>query len=122
MPKKVLQGTDIDALMSAVTARIEFADGSSKSVDASELQLLKVPNTNTLGQKGIVAVYNKTSQGNNCTTPVIVTAEFEVVDKMYTCVGATNNSSEFFSESSEKINNNQTNAKRSEFIFTTVFF
>lgn len=103
VPKKVLQGTDIDALMSAVTANVEFADGSSKTVDASELQLLKVPNTNTLGQKGFVAVYNKTSQGNNCTTPVIATAEFEVVDKMYTCVGATNNSSEFFSESSEKI-------------------
>ena len=103
VPKKVLQGTDMEALMSAVTATVEFADGSAKTVDASELQILKVPNTNTLGQKGFVAVYNKTSQGNNCTTPVIATAEFEVVDKMYTCVGATNNSSEFFSESSEKI-------------------
>lgn len=103
VPKKVLQGTDMDALMEAVTATVEFADGSSKTVDASELQLLKVPNTNTLGQKGFVAVYNKTSQGNNCTTPVIATAEFEVVDKMYTCVGATNNSSEFWGEHSEKI-------------------
>ena len=103
VPKKVLQGTDMNALMEAVTATIEFADGSSKTVNASELQLLKVPNTNTLGQKGFVAVYNKTSQGNNCTTPVIATAEFEVVDKMYTCVGATNNSSEFWGEHSEKI-------------------
>ena len=103
VPKKVLQNTDFDELMSAVTATVTYADGSTKIIDASNLQLKTIPSTNSLGTKTIMAVYNKTSLGNNCTTPVIATQTFEVVDKMYTCIGETNNTTAFWGAHSEMI-------------------
>jgi len=95
IPKKVLQNVDFDELMAAVTATVTFADGSTKTVKAEELQMQTVPNTKSLGTKAVVAVYNKTYQGNAAATAVVATAEFEVVDKMYTIIGTADNSCGF---------------------------
>ena len=102
-PKKVLLGTDLATAMAGVTAAVQFEQEVTKTVTAADVILQAVPDMNTLGKKTLVVVYNKTYKGENCDTPVVATIEFEVVDKMYTLVGAADNSSGFWSEHSEKI-------------------
>ena len=101
-PRKVLQGTDLAAITANVTAVVQFEQGVSKTVTAQELTFQAVPDLNSLGTKNLVAVYNKTYKGESC-DPVIATAQFEVVDKMYTCIGNTDNSSPWWSAHSENI-------------------
>ena len=101
-PRKVLQGTDPAAITANITAVVQFEQGVSKTVTAQELTFQAVPDLNSLGTKNLVAVYNKTYKGESC-DPVIATAQFEVVDKMYTCIGNTDNSSPWWSAHSENI-------------------
>ena len=101
-PRKVLQGTDLAAITANVTAVVQFEQGVSKTVTAQELTFQAVPDLNSLGTKNLVAVYNKTYKGESC-DPVIATAQFEVVDKMYTCIGNADNSSPWWSAHSENI-------------------
>ena len=101
-PRKVLQGTDLAAITANVTAVVQFEQGVSKTVTAQELTFQAVPDLNSLGTKNLVAVYNKTYKGESC-DPVIATAQFEVVDKMYTCIGNADNSSAWWSAHSENI-------------------
>ena len=101
-PRKVLQGTDPAAITANITAVVQFEQGVSKTVTAQELTFQAVPDLNSLGTKNLVAVYNKTYKGESC-DPVIATAQFEVVDKMYTCIGNADNSSPWWSAHSENI-------------------
>lgn len=103
VPKKVLQGTDLLTAFGNVTATIQFEQEVSKVVPATELTLEAIPNMNELGKKNLVVVYNKTYKGENCATPVIAHATFEVVDKMYTCIGAADNSDGFWAAHSDNI-------------------
>ena len=96
VPKKVLQGTDLMTLAANITAEVQFEQEVSKTVTAADLTFESVPDVNSLGTKTLVAVYNKTYKGENCATPVIATAEFQVVDKMYTTCGELDNSTPFF--------------------------
>ena len=57
---------------------------------------------NNLGQKTLVAAYAKTFKGE-AANPVIAYAQFEVVDKMYTCLGATDNSTAWWGAHSDNI-------------------
>lgn len=91
VPKKVLQGTDVADAFANVTATVEFEQAVSKTVAAKDLTFQTIPDMNSLGSKTLVAVYNKSYKGESC-NPVIAYAKFEVVDKMYTCVGNTDNS------------------------------
>ena len=86
VPKKVLQGTDIADAFANVTATVQFEQEVSATVSAKDLTFQAVPDMYTLGN-----------------TPVIATAEFEVVDKMYTSVGATDNSTPFWGAHSDNI-------------------
>ena len=101
--KKVLQGTLLEDMLKNVSATIEFEQGVVKDVPASELTFQAVPNIGTLGKKTLVAAYSKTFKGEGANAPVIGTAEFEVVDKMYTSIGATDNSTPFWGAHSENI-------------------
>ena len=101
--KKVLQGTSLEDMLKNVSATIEFEQGVVKDVPASELTFQAVPNIGTLGKKTLVAAYSKTFKGEGASAPVIGTAEFEVVDKMYTSIGATDNSTPFWGAHSENI-------------------
>ena len=76
VPKKVLQG---------VTFEEAFAN-----------------DMNNLGQKTLVAAYAKTFKGE-AATPVIGYAQFDIVDKMYTSIGATDNSTGFWGAHSDNI-------------------
>ena len=102
VPKKVLQGTDMADAFANVTATVQFEQEVSATIKASDLTFQTVPDMYSLGKKTLVAVYAKTYKGE-AATPVIATAEFEVVDKMYTSIGATDNSTGFWGAHSENI-------------------
>ena len=103
VPKKVLQGTTLEEAFANVTATVQFEQEVSATVKASDLTFQAIPNMNSLGKKTLVAVYAKTYKGEAASTPVIASAEFEVVDKMYTSIGATDNSTGFWGAHSENI-------------------
>ena len=103
VPKKVLQGTTLEEAFANVTATVQFEQEVSATVKASDLTFQAIPNMNSLGKKTLVAVYAKTYKGEAASTPVIASAEFEVVDKMYTSIGATDNSTGWWGAHSENI-------------------
>ena len=101
VPRKVLQGTDIKAAFANVTATIQFETGVSKDVTAADLTFQAIPDMETLGTKTLIAVYNKTYKGEGATQPVIGNAEFMVVDKLYTTIGNSDNSTGFWDAHSD---------------------
>ena len=103
VPKKVMQGTTLEDAFANVTATVQFEQEVSAAVTAADLTFQAIPDMETLGTKTLVAVYNKTYKGEGATTPVIATATFEVVDKMYTCVGNTDNSTLWWTAFSDDI-------------------
>ena len=102
VPKKVLQGSTIEEAFANVTATVQFEQEVSATVKASDLTFQAVPDMNSLGKKMLVAAYAKTYKGE-AANPVIGTTEFEVVDKMYTSLGATDNSTGWWGAHSENI-------------------
>ena len=102
VPKKVLQGTDMAEAFANVTATVQFEQEVTATIKASDLTFQAVPDMFSLGKKTLVAVYAKTYKGE-AANPVIATAEFEVVDKMYTSIGATDNSTGWWGAHSENI-------------------
>ena len=82
VPSEVLVGTTLEEAMASVTAYVSFEDGVSKNVTASELQFTAIPNMDELGQKTLVAIYNKTFRGENCAKPVVATKTFKVVREL----------------------------------------
>ena len=101
--KKVLQGTTLEDLVENVVATVEFEQGVSKEIPASELTFQAVPDMFSMGKKTLVAAYAKTFKGEAASTPVIGTADFEIVDKMYKSIGATDNSGAFWSAHSDAV-------------------
>ena len=102
VPKKVLQGTEVADAFANVTATVQFEQGVSKEVSAKDLTFQAIPDMFSLGSKTLVAVYNKTYKGE-AASPVIAYATFQVVDKMYTSLGATDNSTGWWGAHSENI-------------------
>ena len=100
VPKKVLQGVTMEEAFANVTATIDYGPGVTKEVKFDELSLQVVPDMVNLGNKTLVAAYAKTFKGE-AANPVIGAAEFTVVDKLYTSVGATDNSTAFWGDHSE---------------------
>lgn len=102
VPAKVKQGVELNEAMANVTATVQFEQGVSKIVKADELTFQAIPDMNTLGKKTLVAVFSKTYKGE-AATPVIGYAEFEIVDKLYTTIGNTDNTTAFWGAHSENI-------------------
>lgn len=98
VPKKILQNAyaTVEEAFANVTATVEFEQGVTMDVTAADLTFQAVPDLNSLGKKVLVAGYSKTYKGEGAPSPAIGTAEFEVVDKMYTLLGAADNSTPFF--------------------------
>ncbi len=103
VPRKVLLGTELADAIANVTATVQFEQEVSKTVTAEDLKFEAIPNMDQTGTKTLVAVYNKTYKGENCSQPIIAYATFEVVEKMYNSVGATDNSSPFAGDHSDDI-------------------
>ena len=102
VPAKVKQGMELNEAMANVTATVQFEQGVSKIVKADELTFQAIPDMNSLGKKTLVAVFSKTYKGE-AATPVIGYAEFEIVDKLYTTIGNTDNTTPFWGAHSENI-------------------
>ena len=103
VPKKVLQGATIEDAFASVTATVTFEQGVTANVTAADLTFQAVPDMSSLGTKTLVAAYSKTYKGEGATTPVIASVQFEVVDKMYTCVGLTDNTTPWWTAFSDDI-------------------
>ena len=102
VPAKVLVGTDQETLLAGVTAEVTFEElPAPVTVKAEDLQFEVIPNMTDLGTKTLVAAYGKTFKGASATKPIIAYASFSVVDKMYTCIGKTDNTSAFREEKTE---------------------
>ena len=110
VPRKVLQGSDVATAFANVTATINFETGVSKTVPATELTFQAIPDMETLGEKTLIAVYNKSYKGELVKNPVVAMTKFTVVDKLYTSVGAADNSTPFWGAHSEnfKVNPGET--------------
>ena len=102
VPKKVLQGVAFEDAFANVTATVQFEQGVSLDVKFADLTFEVIPDMNNLGQKTLVAAYAKTFKGE-AAAPVIGYAQFEIVDKMYKTIGATDNSTPFWGDHSENI-------------------
>ena len=102
VPKKVLLGATMEEAFANVTATVEFEQGVTKDIPASELNFQTIPDMFSLGKKTLMAAYAKTFKGE-AANPVIGAAEFTVVDKLYTSVGATDNSTAFWGDHSEMV-------------------
>ena len=103
VPKKVLQGTTFEEAFANVTATVQFEQEVSATVKAEDLTFQTVPDMASLGKKTLVAAYAKTFKGEGANAPIIGTAEFEVVDKLFTSIGATDNSTGFWGAHSDNI-------------------
>lgn len=103
VPKKVLQGTELADAFANISATVHFETGVTKTVTAADLTFEAIPDMASLGTKTLVVVYNKTYKGENCAQPIIAYASFEVVDKMYTSIGATDNSTGWWGAHSDNI-------------------
>lgn len=82
VPDQINAGTELNDAMADVTALVTFEEGVTKTVTASELSFSAIPDMETPGEKTLVAIYNKTFKGENCDTPIMANATFEVVEKI----------------------------------------
>ena len=103
IPKKVLLGTTEEEVLANLKATVTFGEGVTKDVETSDLQIMTIPDMNSLGTKTVVAVYNKTFLGKSATTPVIGQTVFEVVETLttFTCIGNPDNTCGFREYKSE---------------------
>ena len=102
VPSKVLLGTDQETLIAGVTAEVTFEELPAPIVvKAEDLQFEVIPSMDDLGTKTLVAAYGKTYKGASADKPVIAHASFNVVDKLFTCIGKTDNTSGFREEATE---------------------
>ena len=102
VPKKVLQGVPFEEAFANVTATIQFEQSVTQDVKFADLKFEVVPDMENLGQKTLIAAYAKTFKGE-AATPVIGYAQFEIVDKMFENIGATDNSTAFWGAHSDKV-------------------
>ena len=102
IPAKVLVGTPQETLLAGVTAEVTFEElPAPVTVKAEDLEFQIIPNLTDLGSKTLVAAYSKTFKGEGAVKPIIAYAAFNVVDKMFTCIGKTDNTSGFRAEATE---------------------
>ena len=79
VPDEVDLGTDLEEAMADVTALVTYEEGVTATVTASDLHFTSIPDMDTEGEKTLVAVYNKTVNGNIAENPIVANATFNVV-------------------------------------------
>ena len=82
VPSEVVAGTEFSEFIANISATVTFAEGVTKDVTAEELQFEVIPDFVELGQKTLVAIYNKTYMGNNCSKPVVASKTFSIVKEL----------------------------------------
>lgn len=79
VPSEVLIDTPLEEAMANVTATVTFANGATKDIETKELQFEAIPDYNTIGQKTLIVLYNKTYLGKAPEKAVIASKTFNVV-------------------------------------------
>ena len=103
VPKKVLLGSKIEEAFANVTATVQFEQGVTKDIPAAELSFQAVPDMNSLGTKTLMVAYNKTFKGELIDKAVMASTTFDIVEKLYTSVGSSDNTTAFWGDHSENI-------------------
>ena len=80
VPEEVDLGTPIEDVVAGITGTVFFTGSpDGKAITAEDLTFTVVPDMDTLGEKTLVAAYNKTFKGENASAPVMVVVKFQVV-------------------------------------------
>ena len=80
VPEEVDLGTPIEDVVAGITGTVFFTGSpDGKAITADDLTFTVVPDMDTLGEKTLVAAYNKTFKGENASAPVMVVVKFQVV-------------------------------------------
>ena len=82
VPSEVLVGTTLEEAVANVTGTVYFEQGVVKTVTTADLTFQAIPNMEDLGQKTLVAIYNKTFKGEACKKPVAAIKTFSVVNEL----------------------------------------
>ena len=79
VPAEVDKGTTLEEAMQNVSATVTFEEGVTKVIPASELLFSATNDMDEVGEKTLIAIYNKTFKGENAATPIVANAKFNVV-------------------------------------------
>lgn len=79
VPSTVDVGTPLDSAMQNVSAVVTFEEGVTQTVSAADLYFSAIPDMDETGEKTLIAIYNKTFKGENCSKPIVATTTFKVV-------------------------------------------
>ena len=79
VPAEVDKGTTLEEAMENVSATVTFEEGVTKVIPASELLFSAINDMDEVGEKTLIAIYNKTFKGENAATPIVANAKFNVV-------------------------------------------
>ena len=79
VPAEVDKGTSVKDFTSTLKAKVTYADGAIKDVDASDLEFVVVPDMETVGEKYVVATLKKTLLGKTADKTISANAKFSVV-------------------------------------------
>ena len=85
VPSEIQQGIELAEAMKGVTATVTYEQDVVKEVTADQLIFNSIPDLANPGMKTLVAMYNKTTNGETAVKPIMASAEFKVVpsaDKM----------------------------------------
>lgn len=80
VPAEVDKGLTLEEAMANVSAVVTFEEGVSKTIPAAELMFTAIPNLDELGEKTLVAIYNKTFKGETAAKPIVANGKFSVVE------------------------------------------
>ncbi len=89
VPSEIQQGIELAEAMKGVTATVTYEQDVVAEVEAKDLVFNSIPDIANPGKKTLVVIYAKTTNGAAATTPIMASAEFEVVppaDKMTSLV------------------------------------
>ena len=84
VPAEVDKGTTLEEAMQNVSATVTFEEGVTKVIPASELLFSAINDMDEVGEKTLIAIYNKTFKGENAATPIVANAKFNVVSGIKT--------------------------------------
>ena len=92
VPSEIQQGIELEEAMKGVTATVTYEQDIVAEVPADKLIINSIPDIADPGKKTLVVMYNKTFKDVVANTPIMASAEFEVVpsaDKMTSLVVKT---------------------------------
>ena len=80
VPDEVVKGSTLEDAVAGISATVQFEEGVTKVVPAAELLFSAIPDMDEPGEKTLIAIYNKTFKGENCSAPIVAYAKFKVVN------------------------------------------